>query len=101
MSYMTSSEYVTQLDEAVVHMESSSYKVTCIFCNSGEMSHIYLKELECKINVIDTLADVINVHGKLEKNEMFWFIHTFCATISLPDLVAKILLATSASNVGI
>ena len=46
MSYMTSSEYVTQLDEAVVHMESSSDKVTCIFCNSGEMSHIYLKELE-------------------------------------------------------
>ena len=68
MSSMTSSEYVTQLDGAVVHMEYSSEKVTCIFCNSMEMSHLYLKELECKISVIDTLADVINVHGKFDKN---------------------------------
>ena len=41
------------------------------------------------------------MHGSLAKEEKYWFIRILCAGIDKEDFRGRILLATSAANVGI
>jgi len=57
--------------------------------------------MEHKLNEKLLEVDVIHAHGYLKSEEKFYLIRIFCERITVSHLTARILLATSAANVGI
>ena len=103
MTFACSAEYTKRLDTVVTFVQDNDDKCVCIFMGSRNASHTILSNLEKKLNEneVASKVDVMHVHGHLDKNEKFWFIRIFCANIDVPELRARILLATSAADVGI
>ena len=101
MLFSCSGEFTKRLDEVVTFVQENDDKCVCIFIGSRSSSFDVLKNLERKLNEDGCSVDVMHVHGHLDKNEKFWFIRIFCANINVEELRARILLATSAADVGI
>ena len=101
MQFACSDQYVKRLDRVVALVTDDDEGCVCVFVGSKDRSYHILAELERKLNEALQTVDVMHVHGSLDKNEKYWFIRFFCAGINIPELRAKILLATAAANVGI
>ena len=101
MEFHCSSEFTRRLDKVVTFVQEDDTHAACVFVGSKSKSHHLLTELERKLNDALLTVDVIHVHGSLSKEEKFWLIRIYCANIDAADLCGRILLATSAANVGI
>ena len=101
MEFLCSSQYTRNLDKVVTFMKEDDTHAACVFVGSKAKSHHLLHELERKLDEALLTVDVIHVHGSLSKEEKYWLIRIFCAKINVDELCSRILLATSAANVGI
>ena len=101
MSFRCSSNYTKRLDTVRDFIRDDDVHYACVFIDSKARSMKVLKELERKLDESLLKIDVVHVHGSLDKNEKYWFIRIFCAGIDEADMRAKILLATSAGDVGV
>jgi len=90
------------LAKAVAFLQSDPDGKCVIFTNSRERAIHYTTELETRLNYADINSDVILIHGRLQKQDKFWRIRLFCSPSEPTTAVAlRVLISTSASNVGI
>jgi len=101
MLFKCSSNYTMHLNLTVDFLKDDNEHYACIFVGSKDKSHHLLNKLERKLNESLLPVDIMHVHGSLDKNEKYWFMRIFCAKINIDKLAARVLLATSAGNVGI
>ena len=72
-----------------------------MFLGSKRQFHRVTDETKRKLNEALSNADVIHVHGLLDKHEKFWFVRIFCAQLCVAELGAQIIVGTAAVNAGI
>ena len=101
MQFLCSQEYTKELNTVVDFVKDDDIHSACVFVGSKSRSHTLLEKLEKKLNAALLTIDVIHVHGSLSKEEKYWLIRIYCARIDVAQLCSRILLATSAANIGI
>jgi superfamily II DNA/RNA helicase len=73
-----------------------------IFFNAQMLIPGVMKHVEGKIDQHPTIcADVIQIHGKMEKTLKYININLFTGKLKLPEVILRILVATSASDMGV
>ena len=104
MQYINSKHHVRHLDKVVDFLRCDPTHFACVFCASKKGSIHLCTKLEDKLNEagFDGFdVDVVHVHGSLQAEEKFILIRIFCEKYNVPELSARVLLATAAANVGI
>ena len=73
-----------------------------VFFNTRSLLPGVIKHLEGKIDQHDTVdADVIQIHGKMDKALKSININIFTGKLKLPDVNPRVLVATSAGDMGV
>ena len=93
----------TGLKQVVEFLHKNPDRSTVLFTNARARAETLTRQLEAKLNEAHVNADVIVVHGNLDKNEKFWRVRIFCAPqgTHVEDVKCRALVATNAINVGI
>ena len=104
MQFINSKHHVRHLNKVVDFLRKDTTHFACVFCASKKGSDHLCTKLEDKLNEagFDGFdVDVVHVHGSLQSEEKFILIRIFCEKYNVPELSARVLLATAAANVGI
>ena len=91
------------MTNVVEFLKANEESKVVIFCNSKAKSFHYVSELERKLDEAKMGADLIHIHGDLNKHDKFWRIRLFCGNndTGIEELNIRGLLTTNAANVGI
>ena len=95
------SEYSKSLDDTVAFLSEDDTGAAFVFANLKALTHNLVKTLEPKLDKLDNRPDVLHVHGSLKKEDKFRRIQLFVGAISVPGLNPKVMVSTSAADVGI
>ena len=101
MEFRCSADYTKRLDDVVDFGRDDDVHFACVFIGSKNKSLKVRLELERKLDEALLKIDIVHVHGSLSSDEKYWFIRIFCQGIDEEDFRGRVLLATSAANVGI
>jgi len=101
MDFRCSADYTKRLDDVVTFGGADDVHFACVFIGSKNKSLKIRTELERKLDEALLHIDIVHVHGSLSSDEKYWFIRIFCEGIDEEDFRGRVLLATTAANVGI
>ena len=102
MDLIISSKYTTHLDLVVLYLCDHVNDAAFVFANSRALTFRVVTSLEEKIDKADSMAiDVLHVHGALEKDEKHAFTNLFTGDLSIEGHDHRIMVATSAADLGI
>ena len=100
MEQHTLSQYTKHLDDMMKILEPNDGS-TFLFANSKRLTHSLMPKLEDKLDASNAHADVLHVHGSLDKTKKFNLIKIFVSKLEVKDFHPRVLIGTSDSNLGI
>ena len=101
MKMKITGNYSTSTNLVLRHQAECASSVF-VFFNTRSLIPGVIKHLKGKIDQHPTVdADVIQIHGKMEKALKGININIFTGKLKLPDLNPRVLVATSAGNMGV
>jgi hypothetical protein len=83
------------------YLEENEESSAFVFVNFRSECDAVSKAIEELIIQKRLSFDQLVVHGRLDKHEKFGLISLFNGTLSMPDFIVRILIATAAANTGI
>ena len=100
MKLKITSHFTKKIDTVVDHLASDTGHAY-VFTNSKALSYRLTKALEAKIDKSNVIADVIHVHGSLDKTTKSTLVKISCGKITIDGISARVLVSTSASDMGL
>ena len=94
------SEYTKNLDIIVAHL-SENDSAAFAFTNGRALSFHLVDGLEGKLDKHEITADVVHIHGRLRLDDKCNFSKLYCRKINVPTYHHRVLVATSAADLGI
>ena len=94
------SEYTRSLDIIRRHLQNND-SAAFAFTNGRALSFHLVSGLEGKLDSHGIAADVVHIHGKLRLEDKMNFSKLYCRKIHVPDYDPRVLVATSAADLGI
>ena len=101
MEFKNLKDHVKCLNTVVEFVKNNASHYACVFSGSKAKSFHLLSELERKLTAALPNVEVIHIHEGLRPPQKYVPIRIFCLKLTLAELSAPILLATSTTNVGI
>ena len=93
--------YSTSTNIVLRHLAECASSAFILF-NTGSLIPYVIKHVEVKIDQYTTVcADVIEIHSKMEKVLKYIKINAFNRRQKLPEVNPRVLVATSAGNMGV
>ena len=94
-------DYTKQMDVVVRHLQLESSAVF-VFANSRRLTNTLVSALELKLDSTDGVsADIVHMHGHLDKTEKFSLINIFCRKLIIQDYSPNIMISTAAADLGV
>ena len=100
MKHKVSSEYTKQLDKSVEYLKHNDGSCF-IFANSKRLIKKLRLPLEAKLDSQSVGADVIVIHGDLDKHEKMALSKFFVMKLKVPGFNPRAAMCTSAADIGI
>ena len=101
VEFKNSKDHVKGLNRVVEFVEDDDTHFARDFTGSKEESFHLVTALERNLDEAFLDVGVIHVHGGLRPPQEYIIVRIFCLKLALSAISARILLATSAANVGI
>ena len=94
------SGYTASLNIVVDHLKEHT-SAAFVFTNGRALSFHLVDGLESKLDANDISSDAVHIHERLRLEDKMNFIKLYSEKIKVPDYDPRVLIATSAANLGV